>query len=183
MSDLFPRVKRHGYDAEEVKQFLDAAREAYSTPMSEPAKLTAEEIRHTAFSMRKDGYSPAHVDAALERLEDAFAARERDRALAEAGPEAWTAHVRSTAQAILDRAARPDGHKFKRVGVLTTGYHPEDVDRFARKIRGYFEQGKPLTVDEVRTVAFRPRRGGYSETQVDLVLDSVTSVMLAVKQQ
>jgi DivIVA domain-containing protein len=182
VSDLFPRVKRNGYDPDEVQAFLDSARAAYSTPMSEPATLTAEEIRHTAFSMRKDGYSPSHVDAALERLEDAFAARERDRALAEAGQEEWTAHVRSTAQAILDRTARPEGHKFKRVSFLTTGYSPEDVDRFARKIRGYFEQGRPLTVDEVRTVAFRPRRGGYSEAQVDLVLDSVTSVMLAVKQ-
>jgi DivIVA domain-containing protein len=182
VTDLFPRVKRNGYDAAEVEQFLAEARAAYATPMSEPASLTADRIRHTAFSMRKDGYSPPHVDAALERLEDAFAARERDRALAEAGPEAWTAHVRGTAQAILDRAARPDGRKFHRVSVLTTGYHPEDVDRFARRIRGYFEQGKALTVDEVRTVAFRPRRGGYSEAQVDLVLDGVTSVMLAVKQ-
>ena len=182
MSDLFPRVKRNGYDTEEVERFLDEARAAYATPMSEPAKLTAAEIRHTAFTMRKGGYSPSHVDAALERLEDAFAARERDRALAQAGPDAWTAQVRSTAQAILDRAARPDGHKFRRVSVLTTGYHPEDVDRFARKIRGYFEQGRALTVDEVRTVAFRPRRGGYSEAQVDVLLDAVTSVMLAVKQ-
>lgn len=182
MSDLFPRVKRNGYDTEEVERFLDEARAAYATPMSEPAQLTAAEIRHTAFTMRKGGYSPSHVDAALERLEDAFAARERDRALAQAGPDAWTAQVRSTAQAILDRAARPDGHKFRRVSVLTTGYHPEDVDRFARKIRGYFEQGRALTVDEVRTVAFRPRRGGYSEAQVDVLLDAVTSVMLAVKQ-
>ena len=182
MSDLFPRVKRNGYDPEEVARFLDEARSAYATPTSEPVRLTAEKIRRTAFSMRRGGYSPAHVDAALERLEDAFAARERDRVLAESGPEAWTAHVRSTAQAILDRTARPDGHKFKRVGALTTGYSQEDVDRFARRIRGYFEQGKPLTVEEVRTVAFRPRRGGYSEAQVDLVLDAVTSVMLAVKQ-
>jgi DivIVA domain-containing protein len=182
VTDLFPRAKRHGYDPREVKEFLDAAREAYSTPMSEPAVLTAEEIRHTAFSMRKGGYSPPQVDAALERLEDAFAARERDRALAEQGQDAWTAHIRATAQAILDRTAREDGHKFRRVSVLTTGYHPDDVDKFARRVRGYFEQGKPLTVDEVRTAAFRPRRGGYSEAQVDLVLDGVTSVMLAVKQ-
>lgn len=182
MSDLFPKAKRHGYDPEEVREFLNAARQAYSTPMSEPPTLTAEDIRHTAFTMKRGGYSPSHVDAALERLEDAFAARERDRAFAEAGEAAWTKHVRGTAQAILDRTARPEGHKFRRVSVLTTGYHPDDVDRFARRVRAYFEQGKALTVDEVRTVAFRPRRGGYSEAQVDLVLDGVTSVMLAVKQ-
>jgi len=37
-------------------------------------------IRTTAFAMQKGGYSTSHVDAALERLEDAFASRERDRA-------------------------------------------------------------------------------------------------------
>jgi DivIVA domain-containing protein len=38
-----------------------------------------------------------------------------------------------------------------------------------------------MSVDEVRTVMFRPQRGGYKEVQVDLLLDSVTDVMLAVR--
>jgi DivIVA domain-containing protein len=33
----------------------------------------------------------------------------------------------------------------------------------------------------VRTVAFQAQRGGYREAQVDLVLDAVTRVMLAVR--
>jgi DivIVA domain-containing protein len=38
-----------------------------------------------------------------------------------------------------------------------------------------------MSVDEVRTVVFRPARGGYDESQVDYLLDAVVAVMLAVK--
>lgn len=38
-----------------------------------------------------------------------------------------------------------------------------------------------MSVEEVRTVTFREQRGGYREEQVDLLLDSVTDVMLAVR--
>ena len=45
----------------------------------------------------------------------------------------------------------------------------------------YFQDGSALSIDEVRTVAFRPKKGGYRETQVDLLLDTVVNVMLAVR--
>jgi DivIVA domain-containing protein len=38
-----------------------------------------------------------------------------------------------------------------------------------------------MSVDEVRTTVFRASRGGYNETQVDILLDTVINVMLAVK--
>ena len=38
-----------------------------------------------------------------------------------------------------------------------------------------------MSVDDVRTVAFRTKRGGYNETQVDVFLDAVIGVMLAVR--
>jgi len=38
-----------------------------------------------------------------------------------------------------------------------------------------------MSVEEVRTVAFRSSKRGYSEAQVDLLLDTVVTVMLAVK--
>jgi DivIVA domain-containing protein len=134
-----------------------------------------------AFSMQKGGYSTSHVDAALERLEDAFASRERDRAFAEAGDAAWYAKARTAAQEILDRLARPVGQRFSRVGLLTTGYDPRDVDAFADRLVAYFQHGKPMSVDQVRTVVFRSKKRGYSETQVDLLLDAVIDVMLAVR--
>ncbi len=183
MSTTFPRTRKSkaGYSVDQVEDFLEEARRAYSADRAAPTIVTAESIRRTAFDMEKGGYSVTHVDAALERLEDAFAARERDRAFSEIGDQAWYGKARSTAQEVLDRLDRPRAHRFKRTGALTLGYNPKDVDAFADALVSYFQDGKPMSVEEVRTIAFRTRRGGYNETQVDLLLDAVIGVMLAVR--
>lgn len=183
MSTTFPRTRRSrwGYDVEQVEDFLEEARRAYTAEAGELTVVTAESIRLTAFALQKGGYSTAHVDAALERLEDAFSGREKERWLNERGDRAWYSRARSTAQEVLDRLARPAGEKFTRVGRLGWGYDVGDVDRFARRLTEYFQDGAPMTVDEVRAVAFRPRRRGYREAQVDLLLDTVVDVMLAVR--
>lgn len=182
MSTTFPRTskKSHGYSLEQVEEFLASARHAYDAN-DETEVLTAEDIRHTAFAMQKGGYSPGHVDAALERLEDAFAARERERAAHSMGEQAWTDRARGVAQVLVNRLSRPNGHRFARTSFLTEGYSRSDVDRFANKLVKYFQDGWPITVDDVRTAVFRPQRGGYREAQVDVVLDCVVDVMLAVR--
>ncbi len=182
VTSTFPpaRKGKPGYDVEEVERFLADARRAYSA--IDGGGLTSDEIRHTAFRVvRRDGYSVRHVDAALERLEEAFAARERDRAIAERGEDAYYRETRETAQEIVDRLARPVGQRFRRVGILTRGYHPDDVDSFADRVSGYFQRGDAVSVENVRTIAFRSRVGGYDETQVDVLLDAVIRVMLAVR--
>ncbi len=131
--------------------------------------------------MRKKGYSARHVDAALERLDEAFAARERDQAIERLGAEAYYQGVRATAQEIIDRLARGDGKRFRRVSPLARGYHPKDVDAFAKRISAYFEQSRALPVETVRTIAFRSSYRGYHEAQVDLLLDTVVELMLAVR--
>jgi DivIVA domain-containing protein len=182
VSTTFPRArKKPGYNIDQVEDFLEEARRAYTADPRQPGVLDADSIRRMAFSMQRAGYSTSHVDAALERLEDAFAARERERALAEVGESAWYGKARSSAQAILDRLARPAGQRFSRVGPLTYGYHVKDVDAFAERLTGYFQHGKPMSVEQVRSVVFRPARRGYNETQVDLLLDAVIDVMLAVR--
>jgi DivIVA domain-containing protein len=184
VTSTFPlaRSGKPGYDAEEVDAFLERAREAFSAPLGDGATLTSDEIRHTAFRVvRKDGYSARHVDAALERLEEAFAGREREQGIASLGAEAYYAQARATAQEIIDRLARPAGKKFRRLSPLTRGYHPADVDAFAVRISAYFENGQALPVETVRTIAFRPRYRGYDEAQVDLLLDTVIGLMLAVR--
>jgi DivIVA domain-containing protein len=175
------RKSKLGYDTEQVDEFLQTARRAYDGERSAAGTLTAAEIRHTAFPMQKGGYSTTHVDAALERLEDAFSAREREAVRAQKGDAVWFEEARTTAQVILNRLARPLGHRFDRVSVFTYGYNRADVDRFAARMVRYFQDAKPMSVDEVRTATFRPQRGGYKEMQVDLLLDSVTDVMLAVR--
>jgi DivIVA domain-containing protein len=183
VSTTFPRTRRsrRGYNVDEVEDFLEDARRAYSQEGG-VAVVNAESIRTIAFSMQKGGYSTTHVDAALERLEDAFATRERDRAFAQSGGDAaWYGQARGTAQVILDRLARPAGARFSRVGALTRAYNVKEVDAFADRLVDYFQHGKPMSVDEVRTVAFASTKRGYNETQVDLLLDSVINVMLAVR--
>jgi DivIVA domain-containing protein len=181
VSSTFPRARKLGYDIDQVEDFLEDARRAYHAQPGEGTLVDAEVIRQQAFTMKKHGYAPSHVDAALERLEDAFAAKERERAFREAGDQAWYDRARSTAQVILDRVVRPRGKRFKRVGIFTLGYHVRDVDIMADRIAAYFQAGRPLSIEELRTAAFSSQRGGYQESQVDLVIDSVIEVMLAVR--
>lgn len=176
----FPLVKHgKGYAVDEVEAFLDRAREAYDESGS--VGLSAEGLRSASFSMKRKGYSPVHVDAALERLEDAFARRERENAYENAGREHWIEEATTTAQVLLNRLARPDGERFRRVSIITQGYRRGDVDAFAHKVERYFTSGTPLGVNRVRSVVFASERGGYDEAQVDAVLDSIVSVMLAVR--
>ena len=183
MSTTFPRSRRSrvGYNVHQVEDFLEEARSAYAAAPGQPVVLDADKIRTMAFAMQKGGYSTNHVDAALERLEDAFAAREREREVAQEGDAVWFTKARSSAQIILDRLARGEGQKFSRLGPLTSGYNFKEVDAFAARMVRYFQHGKPLSVDQVRTVVFRSSKRGYNEQQVDLLLDSVIDVMLAVR--
>lgn len=182
MSTTFPRTQgsQRGYDVDEVEDFLEDARRAY-TGEAASSVITAESIRRMAFTMRRKGYSPEHVDAALERLEDAFALREREQVLASQGEDAWYGEVRETAQTILDRLVRPRGQRFRRVGIFTNGYSVREVDALADRIAGYFQNGTPVEIERLRGVAFSAQRGGYHEAQVDILIDSVIHVMLAVR--
>jgi DivIVA domain-containing protein len=182
VTSTFPTARKGalGYDMDEVEQFLAEARRAYGD--TAPGTLTSTDIRHAAFRVvRRNGYSLRHVDSALERLEEAFATRERERAIAEQGDDAFYAGVRATAQEIVDRLARPTRQRFRRASALARGYHPDDVDAFVDRISAYFQHGTALPVETVRTIAFRSRIGGYDETQVDVLLDAVIGVMLAVR--
>ena len=182
MSNSFPAAPRgrSGYDRAEVDRFLAEARAAYEgAPTGET--MSVSRIRSQAFRLTRSGYSTAHVDAALERLEDVFSTRERAAKLAEQGEDAVLAEARAVAQAVVNRLARGDGKRFKRVGPFTLGYSMHDVDHFADKLQRYFTENWPITVTDVRTVVFQEQRGGYSEAQVDALLDAVVDVMLAVR--
>jgi DivIVA domain-containing protein len=182
VSTTFPRVKRGtGYDIDEVEDFLEDARRAYTGDRGSAQVVTAASIRQMGFSMKRGGYQPAAVDAALERLEDAFAARERERTLAQLGDQGAYQQARADAQVILDRCVRARGRRFRRVGMLTGGYSVRDVDAFADRVARYLQQGAPLTVDDVRGAVFARQNGGYQETQVDVVLDAVIDLLQTVK--
>ena len=168
-----------GYEQRAVDAFVGHARTAFERS-SGRGGMSAEDVRHVAFPLVRGGYDVAAVDAALGRIEDAFAAREREAKVRSLGAEAWVAEARETAQVVLERLSRPRGHRFRRSGRLRYGYRIDEVDLVSDKLVGYFERGDLVTPEQVRAAAFRMQRNGYSEEQVDAVLDAVVEVMLAV---
>lgn len=181
----FPKAARGqlGYDMNEVDRALRVARQRYDNfdNGSNGKRLTTSSIRHTAFTMRKGGYSAPHVDAALERLEDAVAIREREERVARMGRKDFMREVKATARAVLKRLQREDGERFDRVSFFQRGYDLKEVDAFALRLEEFLRGGAPLSLREVRSVAFTSKRGGYREAQVDLLLDAVIDVMLAIR--
>jgi DivIVA domain-containing protein len=65
--------------------------------------------------------------------------------------------------------------------VLTFGYRVDEVDHVARRIVRYLRDGEPLSVEQLRSAAFRMQRNGYREEQVDALLDATIDVILAVR--
>lgn len=171
------RGRTKGYERRAVDEFLTRARTSFESG-AEP--VSASEVRLAAFPLVRRGYAIVAVDAALSRIEDAFAARERESALGRGGAQDWVGHARETAQVVLDRLSRPAGQRFRRVSRLRYGYRADEVDIVADKLARYLRTGEGVTVEQVRGVAFRMERGGYTEVQVDALLDSVIEVMLAV---
>jgi DivIVA domain-containing protein len=161
-----------------VDSFLASAREAFQ---SGDTTVTSASVRSVVFPLVKSGYAPADVDAAIDRLEDTFAERERDARIALVGIDAWNAEAREIAQDILNRIARPKGTRFRRSGLFAYGYNVSDVDAFTQQILGYFTEGGNLSRNDVRATVFRPQLRGYDEAQVDFLLDELVRVMLAVR--
>ncbi|WP_410558245.1 DivIVA domain-containing protein [Arthrobacter globiformis] len=181
----FERVARtdYGYNAKQVDQFLQQARVSLETPEAAAHPLKSADVRSVSFDPVKGGYSAPAVDAALDRLEDAFARRERDDLIAERGEDAWLRQIGQLSGTLRGRLHRPDGERFRRpVKKKARSYNTKDVDTLCRDLIGYLEQDKPLSVDNVRRAVFRPAVGkdGYEETQVDAFLDRVVELMAAI---
>ncbi|MFD5225355.1 DivIVA domain-containing protein [Microbacterium sp. NPDC058342] len=170
--------RTRGYHRAAVDTFLEAAKGAFE---DERPGFGADDVRGASFPLVRHGYVIADVDAALGRVEDAFAARARERALRSIGVDAWVAQAREDAQQILDHLARPERQRFARCSVLTFGYRLDEVDHVADRISAFLRDGEALTVEQVRGAAFRMQRGGYREEQVDALLDATVEVMLAVR--
>ncbi|MDF2559938.1 MAG: transporter permease [Microbacterium sp.] len=170
--------RERGYHRAAVDTFLASARRAFETGTDE---LGADDVRAASFPLVKGGYVVADVDAALGRVEDAFAARERERVVRTQGAEAWVEQARSDAQTILDHLARPRRRRFSRTGILTFGYRIDEVDHVSTRIVRYLRDGDPLSAEQLRSAAFRMQRGGYREEQVDALLDATIDVILAVR--
>lgn len=183
--DVFPRVGRGrvGYCIKEVDHTLSNIRAQYENYdlHSNEQRLTTSSIRTIAFSMQKNGYSPSHVDVALERLEDAIAHRTKKDEVARIGERAYMHKARELAAVILARAQRIRTQKFKRTSILTKGYCIHDVDTFCTKVESFLQGSSSMSLTDVRSAAFRPRYRGYAEYQVDAFCDSIIEFMLSIR--
>ena len=136
-----------------------------------------------SFDPVKGGYAAAGVDAALDRLEDAFARRERDELIAEQRRGSLAARDRPAVRPLRGRLHRPDGERFRRPAkTRPEATTPWTWTELCHDLIGYLEEDKPLSVDNVRRAVFRPAVGkdGYEETQVDAFLDRVVELMAAI---
>ncbi|GAA2103440.1 MULTISPECIES: DivIVA domain-containing protein [Brevibacterium] len=184
MDTNFPRMTgwKSGYDPAQVDSFFKRARESYSRETPQPGDLDARAVRTVGFDLVRKGYHVGVVDAALDRLEDAFAKQARDRMVAQSGEQAWVNELTRAAGSLRGRLVREPGERFNRAEKGTVGYDVTEVDALCDRINAYFTQGQPMSVDEVRRVLFRTRKGeqAYDEDQVDAFIDRVVEVMASV---
>jgi DivIVA domain-containing protein len=181
----FDRVQRnqYGYNAKQVDQFLQRARVSFESPSSAGRPVKSGDVRAVTVDPGKGGAAAAGVDAALDRLEDALALRERDELIGERGEEAWLREIGRMAGLLRGRLHRPDGQRFRRPSkAKVRSYNTADVDGLCQELIGYLEEDQPLSVDNVRRAVFRPAvgRDGYEESQVDAFLDRVVQLMAAI---
>ena len=170
-----------GYQQEQVDAFLERARTTYEGAGGEIG-MTSEEVRRTAFAVKRGGYAARYVDAAMDRLEEVFFERERRARMRAAGEEAWWEETRELLSEVRGRLHRPRGRRFRRRGIFATGYRRSQVDAFLDRVADMFENRElGFTPAEVRDVVFHPQWRGYDEDQVDALLDGVVELILSTR--
>jgi DivIVA domain-containing protein len=177
----FPRASwwRRGYHCRQVDGFL--ARVEVSLQGDFPP-MAAADIRRAGFELVRHGYAVAAVDTRLDDLEE--------RALLVEGAKIGR-RVRSDPDAdvqfLRDQLNEPYMRRFPRSGMLRRGYDLDDVDglvdRVLARFNGANNTEQELTVEDVRTAGFKPRRGGYAEEAVDEMLDRVVELLLVQRRQ
>lgn len=181
MRDMFPNVSfvRKGYHRAQVDQFFEQARAAYERPALDDHHMSAFDVHRAAFDMVRHGYKTAAVDAALDRLEAAFATRARDQFVRAHGQQAWMAQLAERAQVLYPRLRRPLGQRFRPPVDSRAGYDAREVDALLNRLIAFFDSGQPLAPENLRHATFRKRgkRGAYDERTVDAYIARAVDVL------
>jgi len=181
MPDLFPRsgATKLGYRVADVDEYFGRARQAYERPDAID-ELADFEVRRASFALKRGGYSTSAVDSALDRLEVAFTSRVKERYIAAHGQDAWMAQLAERAQSLYPRLRRPAGERFAQPAFGRSGYSAEDVDSLLDRLTVFFDQGKPLTAEELRSATFRRRASwaAYDERVVDAYIARAVEILL-----
>jgi len=185
MNDLFPSAgfMRRGYQRGQVEAFFADARSAYERPMLDDQALSSLDVRRTAFDIKRGGYKCGAVDAALDRLELAFASRARDQFVRAYGQQAWMTRLAEGAQALYPRLRRPRGDRFRGPVGSRRGYDAREVDALIERLIVFFDNGEPLAPEDLRTATFRRKgkRGAYDERTVDSFLARAVDILLGAQ--
>jgi DivIVA domain-containing protein len=181
MTDMFPHEKflKKGYNRAQVDEFFANARIAYERPALDADAMSSFDVRRAAFDMVYRGYKTSEVDAALDRLEAAFAVRARDEFVRTNGQQAWMTRLAQSAQVLYPRLRRPLGQRFSPPTKARRGYDAREVDTLLNRLIAFFDSGQTLTPDDVRNAVFnrRGRRGAYDERVVDAYLARVVDIL------
>lgn len=170
---------RRGYHCRQVDAFL--VRVEVSLQGDYPP-MAAADIRRAGFELVRHGYVVAAVDARLDELEERVLLVEGATSgrRARSDPE-------TDVQFLRDQLNEPYMRRFPRSGMLRRGYDLDDVDglvdRVLARFNGVNSTDEELTVEDVRTAGFKPRRGGYAEEAVDEMLDRVVELLLVQRRQ
>lgn len=177
MSFSFPTAKRStlGYKPEQVDAFIAKAREQYAR--SDIDLLVSTDLRHAEFTLVKGGYSITAVDVAIDRLEDAFATRELQRRKERVGDWALNRRAEELRELLLGRTSRPKRRRFSNTGFVLRGYSRKQVDTFIDVVAEHLVSGESLSLDYVRRIVFKAKRGGYAENQVDSFIERVVELL------
>ena len=177
MQANFKRVAtdEEGYDPAQVDEMIGLARTQFADPSSRV--LRAAVLRTSQFRLVKGGYEIGAVDAALDRLDDAFAANEAKRLLAKRGHQGAQLHLDEMKKLILGRIDRPKSHRFDAASLFHKGYSKRQVDAVADLIAQALNGENELAISYLRQVVFSPRWGGYQENQVDAYIDKAVEFL------
>lgn len=183
MSFSFPLAQpdKPGYEKSQVDSFVAMARSQYADASQEI--LTANQLRNTEFDLVHGGYDLIAVDAAMDRLEDAFASREIQRQKLFRGDFAVKDRLERISEIVRGRLDRPKRKKFSSVGYLLRGYDRKQVDQLCAQVKEHLESGTQLQLNIVRRAIFKAKRGGYVESQVDAFIDRVVEILQIEKNK
>ena len=183
MSYSFPiaEAKQTGYNKEQVDKFVELARVQYGDSNLEV--VSSNLIRNTEFDLVLEGYQIAAVDTAMDRLEDAFAAREIQRQKLFRGEFAVNDRLDRIVEIVRGRLARPKRKKFGHVVWILRGYDRKQVDALCLQIENHLNNGIPLQLNVVRRAIFKAKRRGYVESEVDAFIDRVIEILQIEKNR
>ncbi|QRV02708.1 DivIVA domain-containing protein [Arcanobacterium phocisimile] len=183
MSDTFSRVGwlHSGYSPADVDSFFARAKDAYDMSGEEANDFSEATVRDVSFPWVRNGYHAQLVDAALDRLEQAFVQRRRANCVRDKGEEEWVRTIYDRATSLYPRLRRPQGQRFAHPD--THGYSVTEVDQLIERVIAFFDKAEPLTSVEVRNTTFSQAKGesAYDEGVVDVFLDRVVSVLMSVE--